>query len=388
MKLMKIMMMAAFIGLCVFPMMWPQGNGHAATPLKVGVMGSLTGGSAAYGISQKQGIELAAEEVNGSGGIKGVGPIELLFEDDEGKPDLSATVTQKLINRDKVQAVIGAVHSSCTLADMPFTEKAKIPHVTVVPTSYAITSQGNEWIFRVAFPDSVQVPRLIDFASKQLGYKTFAVLHDADDYGRLGAELIEKAVKERGFTLTFRESFNRKDKDFVPQLLKIKNSGAQVLILYAMYEEGALIAKQAKEQGLKAQLMGGTGVAHERLIALAGPAIEGAIFTLPFLATDPDPRVQAFVKKFEAKFGVKPNNYAAQAYDGTYVLVRAVEKAAGQWGQLKSDVDKRTAIRDALRVTAHEGVLGKIAFDKTGEVSMTLRLAIVKDGNYVPYQGK
>lgn len=381
MKLTKIFMIAIY--LMVALTVWAPMSYSAEDGFKIGVIGSLSGGSAAYGLSQRQGVELAADEI---GTIKGVGKLEFIFEDDEGKPDVSATVTQKLINRDKVQAIIGAVHSSCTLADMPFTQKGQIPHVAVIPTSYAITSSGHEWIVRVAFPDSVQAPRLIDFANKQLGYNSFAVLHDADDYGRLGADLIEKAVKEEKLTLTFRESFNRKDKDFVPQLLKIKNSGAQALLIWGMYEEGALIAKQAKEQGLNAQLMGGTGVAHERLIELAGPSIEGAIFTLPFLATNPDPKTTEFVNKFEAKFGVKPNNYAAQAYDGTHVLAKAIEKAAAGWNKSMSDVEKRTTIRDALRQTSYDGVLGKIAFDKTGEVSMTLNLATIKNGKYVPYK--
>ncbi len=360
--------------LVMVSMVWATAGFCAS--VKIGVVGPLTGPVAAAGLDIKNAIELAADEINAGGGIPGVGPIELFFEDDKCTPPDSVAAVNKLVHRDKVLCLIGSVCSSATLAGMVVSEKAQTPQLTTMSTSPAITQKGNKWIFRTAVADTVRAEALADFAIKELKSRNVAIIHDNDDYGRDGAVAFTDRLKTHGITPKVVEAFNRKDKDFTSQLAKAKEAEADLLVVWALLEESSLIVKQARAMNLKAHIGGGDPMAHPRFRELAEGAAEGVFSTVVFLRTDPSPKVQAFVKAYEEKFGKEVDAVPAANYDGLNLLAQAIEK---------SGADK-AKLREALLSIQFSGVTGDLGFDETGECVANPFVVQIQDGKLVKYQ--
>ncbi len=363
------------LGVATFALLGFAADASAAS-VKVGVVGPYTGSSAPFGISMREGVQLAAEEINAAGGIKGLGPIELVAEDDEGKPDIAVAAMTKVVQRDRVAAVIGPINSSNCLASMRVTQKEQVPQITPVCASPAITAQGNPYIFRTTLSDSRYASSLAEFAVKTAKLSRFAILHDADDYGTDGANVFERKLRELGVTPVVREKWNRGDKDFTAQLLKVKEAKVGGLLTWGLAAEIALIARQARQLGITAPLLGGAGLATPRFPELGGQAVEGTLVTMLFVPDLPDPRAQAFVRKYEARFGRRPDTFAAQAYDTAQLLARAL--AAGGAGGPK--------LRDAIAKTHYEGITGPVVFDETGDRVRGLLVTVIKSGKFVPWQ--
>jgi len=345
-------------------------------PIKIGVVSPLTGPVAVGGLHTKNGLELAKDEINGKGGVPGVGNFELIYEDDKCIPPESVNAVTKLVHRDKVLAVIGSVCSSATLAGMTVTEKAKTPQITTVSTSPAITQKGNPWIFRTALVDSSRAEVLAEFAVKVLKAKTIGIIHDADDYGRDGAEAFIAKFKEFNIEPKVKESFNRKDKDFSGQLMKAKNAGVDVLIVWGLPEESSLVLRQIKDLNLNLRVMGGDAMANPRTLELAGAAIEGTFSAIDFVRTDKSPRIQDFVKRYEGRFNTPSDNVAAKGYEGLHLLTQAIAK---------SGPDK-TKLRDTLLTIKFDGITGLTVFDKNGGNLQKLNIVIIKSGTVYKYE--
>ena len=344
--------------------------------VKVGVVGPYTGSSAPFGISMREGVQLAVEEINAAGGVRGLGPIELVLEDDEGKPDVAVSAVAKVVQRDRVAAVIGPINSSNCLASMRVTQKERVPQITPVCASPAITAQGNPYIFRTTLSDSRYAASLAEFAVKTARLSRFAILHDADDYGTDGANVFERRLRELGIAPLVREKWNRGDKDFTAQLLKVKEGNADGLLTWGLAAEIALIARQARQLGITARLLGGTGLATPRFLELGGPAVEGTLVTMLFVPDLPDPRAQAFVRRYEARFGRRPDTFAAQAYDSAHLLA----------GALASGGVNGPKLRDAIAKSQYEGITGPVVFDETGERIRGLLVTVIRSGKFVPWR--
>ena len=347
-----------------------------AESIKIGVVGPLTGPVAVGGIHTKNGLELAKDEIDGKGGIPGVGNFELVYEDDKCIPPDSVNAVTKLVYRDKVLAVMGSVCSSTTLAGMAVTEKAQTPQITTVSTSPSITQKGNPWIFRMALADSSRANVLAEFAVKVLKAKAIGILHDADDYGRDGAEAFITKFKEFNIEPKVKESFNRKDKDFSGQLMKVKNASVDVLVVWGLPEESSLILRQIKDLNLNVRVMGGDAMANQRTLDLAGPAIEGTFSAIDFVRTDKSPRIQDFVKRYEGRFNTPSDNVAAKGYEGLHLLVQAIAK---------SGPDK-TKLRDTLLAIKYDGMTGLTFFDKNGGNLQKPNVVIIKGGMVYKYE--
>jgi branched-chain amino acid transport system substrate-binding protein len=346
----------------------------ATAQVKVGVFGPLTGPVADTGIACKFGVELAVEEINAAGGIKGVGKVEALSVDSECAPAKAVDAINKLIFRDKVVATIGDVCSGATLAAMKVAAQAETPMLNNTSTSPVITAQGNKWIFRLQASDSKGAKNLIEFAVKKLGLKRIAIMHDNDSYGKDGSDVIEKTLKDLGQPAVVRLSFGRGDKDFSAQLLKVKEANADGVMFWSIFFDTALALKQARQLGLKFQGLGSDANGYPKFIELAGETSEGFIASAIFFNNDPSPKVQTFVKKFRDKFKKEADPTSSCAYDTMYVLAKAIEKAGS--------LDK-TKIRDALRGTSYDGVTGLISFDETGDSIRKVFEVQVKNGKFV-----
>jgi branched-chain amino acid transport system substrate-binding protein len=343
----------------------------AQETIKIGVVGPLTGAFAAGGHSQLTGSEMRAKEINAAGGKY---KIELFSEDDASNCNQTANATVKLITREKVAAVIGAVNSPCALAMVPLTQRYRVPQFTF-GVGTAITEQGSEWVFRIAVAANGQTKALADFSVNELKKDKIAILYSDDEYGASMANGMKRALESLKLKPAAMEVFPRNDQDFTGQLTTVKSSGANALYATGSYTGAALIAKQAKQLGLDLQLLGDTGNATPKYIELGGEAVQGAVLVEPFTPADPDPKIQSFVKKYKEQYGRDPDGWVAETYDAVGMIHAAVEKTG--------KVDSK-AIRDFVAALTpekpYQGILGSWYFEKTGDAKFPLYKVQIKDG--------
>ena len=366
-----------FAGLVLFMGIGPFFTPEARSEAVVGMIGPMTGEGAQSGTNMRDAVVLGIDEVNSRGGIQGE-KLRLVVIDDEGNPTKSINGNNRLVHNEKAMVVIGSVQSTCTLANMAVTEKAGVPQITSTSTSPAITQKGNKWIFRTAATDAIQAENIVKIAINTLGKKRLAVINVSTDYGRDGTKVILDICKKMGLSPVAVESFNQGDKDFSSQLLKIKEQAPDTLIIWSMYEEAALIAKQAAQMGLNIQLMGGGGLTNSKYVELGGPATNGTLMCQTYHPSSKDPLIAGFTERFQKKYGRLPDPNAAQSYDAILIIAAAMEKAG---------VKDRSKIRDAIAETRDfKGVTGKITFDNTGDAPRDMMIIQIRDGKYELYK--
>lgn len=314
----------------------PASSTTAETPIKIGVLSPLTGPIAAYGQDQINGVNMAVEEINAAGGLLGR-QLTVQVEDDEKKPELAASLTQKLIN-DGVSVIIGGMSSSSTMAGGPIADRAKV--LMISPWSTNPKAAEGDWVFRACFSDEFQGRIEAKYAVETLACKRPAMLLDVGDDGSKGqGEVIQKTLDELGVPLITVENYTTGDKDFRAQLTKIKGLNPDCLLTPNYYGEDALIRVQMQELGLDLPMIGGDGNDAPEFFTIAGDAANGMRMTTHYAPDDPRQAVQDFRKKYEAKFNEVPRSTAALAYDAMMLYKIAVEKA-GSWDSEK--------IREAL----------------------------------------
>lgn len=325
--------------------------------IRVGVYGDLTGPTSSFGQSTRNGIELAVEEINKAGGINGK-KIELVVEDDQGRPEQAKTVISKLINQDKVQAVLGEVASSNSLAAAPVAQEAKIPMITPSSTNPKVTEVG-EYISRVCFIDPFQGSVMAKFAANTLKAKTAAIIGDVQsDYSKGLTEFFTQEFTKLGGTIVAEQKYAQSDPDFKAQLTAIRNSNPDVIYIPGYYGQVAIIAKQARELGMNMPLLGGDGWDSPELWKLGGDALKNTYISNHYSAENPAPEIQNFVKAYQAKYNNVPDSLAALAYDSAKVLADAIKRAGGAGDSAK--------LKDAINATKNfPGVTGTITLDSS-----------------------
>lgn len=330
-------------------------TGPVGDTIKVGVYVDLTGQTSGFGQSTKNGIDLAVEEINAAGGVNGK-KIQLVTEDDQGRPEQAKTVVEKLIKQDKVVAVLGEVASSNTLAAGPVAQEAKIPMITPSSTNPQVTQVGN-FIFRVCFLDDFQGSSMAKFSANTLKAKTAAIFGDVNSaYSKGLTEFFEKEFTKLGGKVVSKEAYTQTDPDFKAQLTKIRSLNPDVIYVPGYYGQVGIIAKQARELDMTMPLLGGDGWDSPQLWTLGGDGLKNTYITNHYTADDPNPVIQNFVKAYKAKFGgVSPDSLAALAYDAARVLADAIKRAGG------TDSAK---LRDAINATKDfAGVTGVISIN-------------------------
>ncbi len=347
---------------------------YAQQVIKIGVVGPLTGAFAAGGQSQLTGAEMRAKEINAAGGKY---KIELVSHDDASNCDQSVNATVKVITQDNVVAVIGAMNSPCALAMVPITRRYSTPQFTA-GVGTAITQQGSEWIFRVAVAAPGQTKELAEYAVKKLNHQKIAVLYSDDEYGASMATGFKAALAAMKMEPAAYESFPRADQDFTGQLTKIKSSGATAMFATGSYTAAALIAKQARQLGMKVQQLGDTGNATPKYAELGGEAVDGAVVVEPFTPADPDPKVQSFVKRYKDQYGRDPDGWVAEMYDTVSIIHEAVNKS----GKIDRKVvrDHAAGLRKG---TPYTGILGTWSFSETGDAVFPLYKVQIKGNQKV-----
>ncbi len=331
------------------------GKKEDAKEILVGEYGSMTGSEATFGTSTHKGLKMAIDEANAAGGIQGK-QIKLISLDDQGKAEEAAQAVTRLITQNNVVAVVGEVASSRTLAAAPIAQQHGIPLITPSSTNVKVTEVG-DFIFRVCFIDPFQGTVMAKFAIENLKAKKVAVLRDVkSDYSVGLADYFIKGVTERGGEVVGDVSYQSGDIDFKAQLTQLRGKNPDAIFVPGYYSEVSMIAKQARQLGIKAPLLGGDGWDSAKLFELGGDDIKGNYFSNHYTTDAAEPTVQDFIKKFKANFnGETPDSLAALGYDAGRVLVEAIKRT-------KEITPKN--IRDEIAKTAnYVGVTGKITLN-------------------------
>ena len=316
-------------------------TGAYAADIKLGVSGPFTGGSSSMGVSMRDGVRLAVKEINAAGGING-DKIVLVERDDEAKNERGVQIAQELINNEKVVATLGYINTGVALASQRFYQDAKIPVMNNVATGSILTKQfpnaPENYVFRNAAPDNIQAPLIAKEAVEKRGLKRVAILADSTNYGQLGREDLEKALKTYGVTPVAVEKFNIGDVDMTAQLLKAKNAGADVILTYAIGPELAQIANGMAKLGWKKPMIGSWTLSMASFIDTAGKNGDGATMPQTYVQSpSTTPKRKAFQEAYLKEFKPKNNNIAspvsaAQGYDSVYLLAAAIKQAKSTEG--------------------------------------------------------
>lgn len=346
----------------------------AAGTVKIGVVEELTGAVATFGQHSLNGMKLAVDEINAQGGVKGVGKVELVVEDNKSDAAESRNAYNKLITRDKVVAIIGPATSTNTLAAAPVAQQSGIPVVTPSGTNEKVTDVG-DYIFRACFIDPFQGYVMANFAYKDLKLRKIAVMPEiTSDYAMGLVNNFKTQFAKLGGKIVAEEKWSTGDQDFSAQLTKIKAANPDAIYVGSYYGDVALLSRQSRQLGMKVPFLGGDGFDSPKLFELGGSSVVGHYFTNHYSPDSPSKEAKAFLAAYKAKFNEDPDAFAALGYDSAKLILNALAKAK------KADPK---ALRDALAKTkGFKGVTGNITFDaKRNPVKSAVILQVQKDGS-------
>ncbi len=344
-----------------------------AAEIKIGAAEALSGPASQYGQSIKNGFQLAADEINAAGGVKG-NKIALQFEDEAGKKEQAIDVFKKLIFQDKVLMLFGPTLSNSAQAADPIAQAAKVVVFGTSNTADGITSIGDH-VFRNSVTESDVLPETLRVAIKAASIKKVAVLYGNDDvFTKSGYDAFKKALENLKVAVTTTETFAKGDVDFKAQLTKIKASGADAIVLSALIAEGAPIMVQARQLGLDLPVIGGNGMNSVKIFDLAKDKSDNLWVGSPWSLSNQTKENQHFVVAYTQKYKAAPDQFSAQAYDAMNIVATALGKLKLS-GNLEAD---RKALRDALPAVTHTGATGAFKF----------RQATGKDGKPAGYDAQ
>ena len=331
-----------------------------AADIKIGAAEALSGPAGQYGQSIKNGFQLAVDELNAAGGVKG-NKIAIQFEDEAGKKEQAIDVFKKLIFQDKVLMVFGPTLSNSAQAAHPIAQAAKVVAFGTSNTADGITSIG-DYVFRNSVTEADVLPETLRVAIKHASIKKVAVLYGNDDvFTKSGYDAFKKALENLKVPVTTTETFAKGDVDFKAQLTKIKASGADAIVLSALIAEGAPIMVQARQLGIELPVIGGNGMNSVKIFELAKERSDNLWVGSPWALGNQTKDNQHFVVAYTQKYKSAPDQFGAQAYDAMYIVAAALGKMK-LTGNLEAD---RKALRDALPSVTHTGATGAFKFRQT-----------------------
>lgn len=354
------------------------GAGAAAEPetIKIGLNYELSGAVATYGQASVQGVEMAVEEINAAGGVKGK-KVELVKYDNKSEPAEATTLATKLMTQDKVLAVIGPATSGGFKATIPVALKNQVPVVSGSATADDVTVDAagvKEFAFRTCFNDSFQGTAMANYASGKLGAKTVMIIKDnSSDYAKGLAENFTKTFTAAGGTIVGEEAYVAGDTDFNAILTRVKGQTFDAIYLPGYYQEAGLIIKAARGLGITAPVLGGDGFDSPDLLKLGGAAaLNDVYFTNHYSSLDEDPKVKEFIAAYTKKFNEAPNAFHALGYDTARFVVDAVNRATAYTG---------AAVKDALASTKDfQAVTGTLSVDANHNPVKAIVVVALTDG--------
>ena len=359
----------------------------SAADIKIGVAEALSGGAAQYGNAIRNGLQLAADEINAAGGING-NKLQLVIEDEQGKKEEAINVFKKLIFQDNVLMVFGPTLSNSAQAADPIAQAAKTVAFGTSNTADGITSIG-DFVFRNSVTEADVLPETIKMAVKKSGIKKVAVMYGNDDvFTKSGYDNFKKALEDLKIPVTSTETFAKGDVDFKAQLTKIKAGNPDAIVLSALLAEGAPIMVQARQVGLNMPFIGGNGMNSVKVFDLAKGKSDGLYVGSPWSASNASAENGKFLKAYNDKYKSAPDQFAAQAYDAMYITAQALKQVKLS-GNLAAD---RSAVRDVLPNTKWTGATGAFQFrratDRAGkpagyDAQQTPIISVTKGAQFV-----
>src|SRR5499427_5750635 len=349
---------------------------NASAQVKLGVAGPITGGSAAFGAQLKNGVEQAVEDINAAGGILGQ-KIQVFVGDDRADPKEGVSVANKFVG-DGVKFVIGHFNSGVTIPSSEVLQENGSLEITPAATNPKITERGMWNIFRVCGRDDQQGGVAGAIIADKFKGKRIAIVHDKTTYGQGLAEETRKALNGKGIKEVFFEGVNKDDKDFTALVSKLKAVNPDLVYWGGLHDTGGIILRQMHDQGLKAPMMGGDGMADDEFAAIAGPGAEGTLMTF-----SPDPRLnpdnKQIVELFRKKRGFEPQSYTLYSYAAVQIIKQAAEEA--------KSLDPKKVAEVMHSGKPFKTVLGEVSFDAKGDVT-GYSVGGVKKDRYVLYTWK
>jgi branched-chain amino acid transport system substrate-binding protein len=345
---------------------------HAFAVYKLGAVTAGTGPYAAQGVSSNEGILLLLEKINNAGGINSE-KIEVIIEDFEGEPSKALTLAKKLIYEDKVIGIIGASNTAGSMAVSRICNEAKVPHIQLAPKPS--TEPWQKFTFQDVPDNDVDAEAIANFVTKELRLKKPAIIHDTNAYGTTGAESQVKIFEKMGIKVVAVEKYKQEDRDLTASLLKIKNLGANCIIVWGTVNVPPIIARDMKKLDIKMPFVGSTGVLNPKFMELAGDAANGCYITSSLNFGAPLPSQQELFKLCRAKYNKDPNHFTALGYDAVLLFVKAIEVAKSK------DPEK---IRDALEnIKNFPGAVGTYNMSPQDHMGLTykdIKIVRIVDG--------
>jgi branched-chain amino acid transport system substrate-binding protein len=350
----------------------------AADPVKIGSVLRLSIGSE-HGIPAKRGVLMAVEDFNKAGGLKGQ-EVKVIIEDEKDSPTAAVNSVKKLIDVDKVVALVGPMTSGDTLASYKIADEAKVVFITPTATSPKV-SGASPYLFRGCSRIDVQAKALTDYIAKTYKPKTVAIFFSNEPYGKGCAKLFGSFFEKLGIKTVAQESFNRGDRDFKAQLTKIKAAKPDILFIPGYTPETAPAAAQARQLGLKQRIIGVYGDMDPEYAKLAGKAAEGHLIAGEYDEDYDTPKNKKFRENYfkQAKENKEPVNimFAALLYDATSLVLEGIKQNGPTSEGIKKFLNE---------VKDFDGVTGKLSFNKTNDVvrggETGVYLFEIKDGKY------
>ena len=340
--------------------------------ITIGASLPMTGSVALNGEMILEGIQMAVDECNEAGGIDGK-EVVIDAQDDQAEPNQAASVANMMSADEKIVAIIGSLKSSCTLAAAPIYEEAGVVALSPDSSSPEVTNAG-EYIFRIKNSDVVLAQTMAKGAISD-GHTKFAILYENNDYGAGVLEQSQIAIEEAGCEIVCTESIlTGEQTDFSSIISKIRESGADAILMGVDYNESGLVMKQMKDSGLDLPRYATDGLFTDAFIEVGGEAADGTTVLTSFITSDQSENVQNFIKKYQEKYdGEMPSIFQAEGYDCGKIVIEAIENAGTD----------RKAIRDYMATMSYQGVTGDCTFDENGDVNIPLKRCIVEEGEFV-----
>ncbi len=350
------------------------GTGDSGDVIKIGVFEPMTGANAAGGEMTVEGIKLANEKVGEVLGKK----VELVVLDNKSEKVEAANAVSRLIEKEKVVAIIGSYGSSLSMAAGDIVKNEEIPAVGCSPTNPLVTLD-NDFYFRVCFIDPFQGTVMSNYAIDELGAKTAAIIQDVEqDYSVGLSTYFERAFTEKNGadSILAKASYNTGAQDFSAQLTNVKALNPDVIFAPGNYGESALLIKQARDLGMDTPILGGDTWESPDFLDIGGDAVEGAVYSTHFTAEKPVTEVsETFLADYKEKYGKEANAFSALGYDAYMVIIGAIKNA---------DSADSVAIRDELaKTTDFTGATGNITLDENGDAVKSAIINKVEGGKFI-----
>jgi len=346
----------------------------AQQTVKIANIIEMSGPGATAGTMFKNGVELAVKEINENGGIMGR-KIVTTTADTQTNPGIAKGLTQKAVD-DGAFAVFGPVFSGSIMVSMAESRRGEIPNFTGGEAA-AITAQGNPYVFRTAFGQSISFPKLAKYIQGKA--KTLAVVYVNNDFGKGGRDTLTKLLDGSGTKIVADISTDAGQVDFSSAVLKAKQSNADAIFAYTNEEESARLLRELKKQGWNKPVIGETTLVGQKVIELAGDAANGAVAHVGLTVDAPKPEMLKFKAKYYQAYGSISDHNGIKGYTGMYVLKAAIEKV----GKFDAKAVAKAIHGMEFPVKKYPGVIMDVVFDQNGDLDRESFLVEVKNGRQV-----